>query len=76
MEILFVFGFLVMLMLTGISLLGIIVALVVTTIVMIGGGLLMVVIKMFPWLLLAVVGIGAYRAYQWAKLNNERWLSR
>ena len=76
MEILFVLGFFVMLMLTGISVFGIIAALVVATAVMVFGGLLTVVIKMLPWLLLAVVGVWIYRAYKKPQSKADRWLSR
>lgn len=62
MEILFVLGFFLMLMLTGISLLGVIAALVVATLVMFVGGLFAIVIKLLPWLVLAVVAVWLYRA--------------
>ncbi|MCK8178180.1 envelope stress response protein PspG, partial [Erwinia amylovora] len=44
-----------MLLLTGISLLGIIAALLVATRVMFIGGLFAIVVKLLPWLVLAVV---------------------
>jgi len=62
-EILFVLGFFLMLMLTGISLLGIVAALIVATLVMFVGGLFAIVIKLLPWLLLAVAAVWLYRAY-------------
>ena len=49
-----------MLMLTGISVLGIIAALVVATVLMFVGGLFAIVIKMLPWWLLAVVAVWIY----------------
>ncbi|ROR13758.1 envelope stress response protein PspG [Erwinia sp. JUb26] len=62
-EILFVLGFFLMLMLTGISILGIVAALVVATLVMFIGGLFAIVIKLLPWLLLAVAAVWLYRTY-------------
>jgi phage shock protein G len=62
-EILFVIGFFLMLLFTGVSLLGIIAALVVATVLMFFGGLLAVVIKLLPWLVLAVVAVWLYRAF-------------
>lgn len=62
MEILFVIGFFMMLLLTGVSLLGVIAALVVATVVMFLGGLFALVIKLLPWLVLAVVAVWLYRA--------------
>lgn len=63
LEILFVIGFFLMLLLTGISILGILAALVVATLVMFVGGLFAIVIKLLPWLLLAVAAVWLYRAY-------------
>jgi len=62
-EILFVIGFFLMLLFTGVSLLGVIAALVVATALMFFGGLLAIVIKVFPWLVLAVVAVWLYRAF-------------
>ena len=62
MEILFVIGFFLMLLLTGVSLLGVIAALIVATVLMFLGGLLAIVIKLLPWLVLAVVVVWLYRA--------------
>lgn len=76
MEILFVLGFFMMLLLTGISLLGILAALVVATLVMLFGGMLAIVIKMLPWLALAVVAVWIYRAYKKPGSKVDRWLSR
>ncbi|NIF22788.1 envelope stress response protein PspG [Candidatus Pantoea multigeneris] len=66
MEILFVLGFFLMLLLTGVSLLGVIAALVVATVVMFVGGLFTLVFKLLPWLLLAVVAVWAWRYFQHA----------
>ena len=63
MEILFVIGFFLMLLFTGVSLLGVISALVVATALMFFGGLLAIVIKVLPWLVLAVVAVWLYRAF-------------
>ena len=63
MEILFVIGFFLMLLLTGVSLLGVIAALIVATVLMFLGGLLAIVIKLLPWLMLAVVVVWLYRAF-------------
>jgi len=76
LEILFVIGFFMMLLLTGISLLGIIVALLVATVVMVVGGLFAIVIKLLPWLLLAVAGVWLYRAFRKPAVKDKPWLSR
>ncbi|QGU89269.1 envelope stress response protein PspG [Erwinia sorbitola] len=76
LEILFVIGFFMMLLLTGISLLGIIAALLVATVVMVVGGLFAVVIKLLPWLLLAVVAVWLYRAFRKSSADDKPWLSR
>lgn len=57
LELLFVIGFFVMLLATGISLLGILAAIVVATVVMFIGGLFALTIKLLPWLLLAVAAV-------------------
>jgi phage shock protein G len=62
-EILFVIGFFLMLLLTGVSLLGVIAALIVATVLMFLGGVFAIVIKLFPWLVLAVVAVWLYRAF-------------
>lgn len=74
LEIIFVLGFFFMLMLTGISLLGMIAALVVAFGVMMLGGFLAIVIKMLPWLLLAVAVVWVYRAFK--KPDTPRYRSR
>ena len=60
LELLFVIGFFVMLLVTGVSLLGIIAAIVVATALMFVGGLFALMIKLLPWLLLAVVVVVGY----------------
>lgn len=62
LELLFVIGFFVMLLVTGISLLGIIAALVVATVLMFVGGLFAIMIKLLPWLILAVAAVWIIRA--------------
>lgn len=68
LELLFVVGFFVMLLATGVSLLGIIAALVVATVVMFIGGLFALMLKLLPWLLLAVAAVWAIRAIKSPKL--------
>lgn len=63
LEIFFLIGFVVMLMVTGISLLGIFAALLAAAFMLVGG-LFAVVIKLLPWLILAVVGVWIYRSMQ------------
>lgn len=62
MEIVFVLGFFLMLLLTGVSLLGVIAALAVATALMFLTGLFAFVIKLLPWLLLAVVAVWVWRS--------------
>ncbi|OSN08226.1 phage shock protein G [Lonsdalea iberica] len=63
-EIFFVVGFFVMLLMTGISLLGVLAALLAATVFMLFGGLLVMAFKMLPWLLLAVAAVWMWRSYQ------------
>ncbi|WJV53203.1 envelope stress response protein PspG [Pectobacteriaceae bacterium CE90] len=63
-DIFFVIGFFIMLMVTGVSLLGVIAALVVATFFMLLGGLFIMAIKLLPWLLLAVLVVWIWRYYQ------------
>lgn len=64
LELFFLVGFVVMLMVTGISLLGVFSALLVAAAFMLIGGLFAMVIKLLPWLILAVVGVWIYRSMQ------------
>lgn len=87
MEILFVLSFFLMLMLTGVSLLGVLAALAVATLLMVVGGLFMIVIEVLPWLVLVVVAVWLYRALfhrdnrvaggrlrrKFNKLDERRW---
>ncbi len=68
LELLFVIGFFIMLMVTGVSLPGILAALVVATVVMFVGGLFALTIKLLPWLLLAIAVVWAIRAIKSPKL--------
>ena len=77
LELLFVIGFFVMLLVTGVSLLGIIAAIVVATALMFVGGLFALMIILLPWLLLAVVVVWIIRALKSPNGNafrdNNRW---
>ena len=77
LELLFVIGFFVMLLVTGVSLLGIIAAIVVATALMFVGGLFALMIKLLPWLLLAVVVVWIIRALKSPNGNafrdNNHW---
>ena len=64
LELFFLVGFVVMLMVTGISLLGVFAALLVAAAFMLIGGLFAMVIKLLPWLILAVVAVWIYRSMQ------------
>ncbi|MFR0656097.1 envelope stress response protein PspG [Pantoea sp. SIMBA_079] len=77
----FVLGFFLMLLLTGVSLLGVIAALAVATALMFLTGLFAFVIKLLPWLLLAVVAVWLWRHFTTpggnARLNRlKRKISR
>ncbi|WP_393969185.1 envelope stress response protein PspG [Kluyvera intermedia] len=72
LELLFVIGFFVMLLVTGISLLCIIAALVAATALMFVGGLFAIMIKLLPWLILAVVGVWIIRAIKSPKNQTYR----
>lgn len=63
-------GFFVMLMVTGVSLLGIIAALVVATAIMFLGGMLALMIKLLPWLLLAIAVVWVIKAIKAPKCRN------
>ncbi|EBE4284910.1 envelope stress response protein PspG [Salmonella enterica subsp. enterica] len=78
LELLFVLGFFLMLMVTGVSLLGILAALVVATAVMFLGGMFALMIKLLPWLLLAVAVVWVIKAVKTLKIpqyqrNNRRF---
>jgi phage shock protein G len=62
LEILFVIGFFLVLLLTGISIFGVIAALIVGMFVMLFAGLLALALKLLPWLLLALVVSWIWRA--------------
>ncbi|WP_288846397.1 envelope stress response protein PspG [uncultured Citrobacter sp.] len=78
LELLFVIGFFIMLMVTGVSLLGVLAALVVATAVMFLGGLFALMIKLLPWLLLAVAVVWVIKTIKAPKVlqyqrNNRRF---
>jgi phage shock protein G len=64
----FVIGFFVMLLVTGVSLLGILAAIFVATAVMFIGGLFALTIKLLPWLLLAIAVVWVIRAIKSPKV--------
>ncbi|KTS26512.1 envelope stress response protein PspG [Pantoea stewartii] len=76
MDIIFVFGFFLMLLLTGVSLIGVIAALVVATIVVFVGGMVMLIVKVLPWLLLAVAAVWLYRRFFTDEDTRQRVLYR
>ncbi|AXW85901.1 phage shock protein G [Lonsdalea britannica] len=63
-EIFFVVGFFIMLLMTGLSLLGVLAALLAATVFMLLGGLFVMALKVLPWLLLAVAAVWIWRCYQ------------
>lgn len=70
LELLFVIGFFIVLMATGVSLLGVLAALVVATVVMFLGGLFALMFKLLPWLLLAVAVVWVIKAIKAPKSHN------
>ncbi|MBK4714858.1 MULTISPECIES: envelope stress response protein PspG [Tenebrionibacter/Tenebrionicola group] len=68
LELIFVLGFFFILLLTGVSVLGVLAALFVATLLMFAGGVLALMIKLLPWLLLAVAAVWIIRAVK--KKNN------
>lgn len=72
MDILFVAAFFVILSRTGISLPGIVVALVLATIIMMVGGMFTLLVTLLPWLLLAVVMVWAIRKINAARATHYR----
>ncbi|HEX4500454.1 MAG TPA: envelope stress response protein PspG [Scandinavium sp.] len=77
LELLFILGFFVMLLVTGVSVLGILAAIVVATVLMFVGGLFALMIKLLPWLLLAVAVVWIIRAVKEPKVpqyrRDNRW---
>ena len=71
LELLFVIGFFVMLMVTGVSLL------VVATAIMFLGGMLALMINFLPWLLLAIAVVWVIKAIKAPKVpkyqRHDRW---
>ncbi len=67
LEILFVIGFVAVLVKTGISPGKVILALVLAAVLMMLGGFITLVFKLLPWLLLAVVGV-----WLWRSMNRKQ----
>ena len=61
MEFLFVIGFFMVLLLTGVSVIGVLVALFAGAVLLIFSGFLVLAIKLLPWLLLAVAVAWIYQ---------------
>ncbi|MFC3396611.1 envelope stress response protein PspG [Brenneria rubrifaciens] len=77
LELFFVIGFFIMLMVTGVSLLGVIAALFVASLFMLIGGLFAMAIKVLPWLLLAVAVVWLWRRWQRKpRYNSHRYAFR
>ena len=77
LELLFIIGFFIVLLATGVSLLGILAAILAATALMFLGGLFAMMIKLLPWLLLAVAAVWVIRAIKAPKVpqyqrNNGR----
>ena len=66
-EMFFVIGFFLVLLLTGISLIGVVAASMVGFIVMMIAGVLVMAVKLLPWLFLAVIV-----AWIWRAINPPR----
>ena len=62
LELLFVLGFFVVLLATGLSVLGALLALLAGFALMLLGGMLALALKLLPWLLLAVVVVWLLRS--------------
>lgn len=70
LELLFILGFFIVLLATGVSLAGILAALVVATVLMFLGGLFALTLKLLPWLLLAVAIVWVIRAVKTPKVPS------
>lgn len=77
LELFFVIAFFLVLLVTGLSLFGILAALFLATVVMAVGGMLALFVHLLPWLLLAVVGVWIIRAIKRPKskhyVSGRRW---
>lgn len=73
LELIFVLGFFCMLLLTGVSVLGVLAALFVATLLMLAGGVFALMIKLLPWLLLAVAAVWLIRAIKEKKDPYARY---
>ncbi|MEA1063218.1 envelope stress response protein PspG [Apirhabdus apintestini] len=67
LELLFVLSFFCILMVMGVSVLGILAAMAVGFILALAGGMLVMLIKMLPWLLLAIVAVWMIRSWKQKK---------
>lgn len=76
LDVLFVIAFFFMLLLTGVSLFGVIAALVVAFALMILAGLFTFTVKMLPWLILAVVVVWIYRRMQPPRQPRDKYGAR
>ncbi|MGX9256222.1 envelope stress response protein PspG [Pantoea ananatis] len=72
MDILFVLGFFLMLLFTGVSLSGVIAALIVATVVMFIGGVFALIVHVLPWLILAVAAVWLYRRFFFTDEDTRR----
>lgn len=72
LELLFVLGFFVVLLATGLSVLGALLALLAGFALMLLGGMLALALKLLPWLLLAVVVVWLLRSKAPASQRNFR----
>ena len=68
LELLFIIGFFIVLLATGVSLLGILAAILAATALMFLGGLFAMMIKLLPWLLLAIAVVWVIRAIKAPKV--------
>ncbi|WP_406705232.1 envelope stress response protein PspG [Sodalis sp.] len=76
LELFFVIGFFLMLLLTGISALGVLVALVVGSLAMLFAGLFVTAVKLLPWLLAALAAAWLWRAIKKPSPPRSRFDSR
>ena len=70
LELLFILGFFIVLLATGVSLAGILAALVAVAVLMFLGGLFALTLKLLPWLLLAVAIVWVIRAVKTPKVPS------
>lgn len=63
MEVFFIAGFFMMLLLTGVSVISVLAALLVAAVIMLLSGIFFMVFKLLPWLLLAVAVAWIYQRF-------------